>query len=62
MRAWDRAVGGLARRVVARPPPEHTIAARLLGVVDPETGAPLSLERLKGELSVVYIAVRLGCC
>jgi pimeloyl-ACP methyl ester carboxylesterase len=56
MTAWDAAVGGVAARARAAPPPDYTIAARLLAMTDPGTGRPLDEERLAGELSIMYIA------
>ncbi|GBF98134.1 cytochrome P450 [Raphidocelis subcapitata] len=56
MAAWDTAIDACAREAMAAPPPDYTIAGHLLKVVDPTTGGPLSLQKLKGELSIFYIA------
>lgn len=56
LKAWDAAVEDIARGVMERVPPEYTIAGHLLKVIDPTTGRPLSLSKLKGELSIFYIA------
>lgn len=59
---WDDAVDRLARRVLSaaaagNPPPEHSIAGRLLSsVADPATNKALTLSQLKQELSVLFIA------
>ncbi|KAI8476126.1 MAG: cytochrome P450 [Monoraphidium minutum] len=54
--AWDGAMEGIAREVMATAPPEYTIAGHLLRAVNPDTGRPLTLAELKGELSIFYIA------
>lgn len=54
--AWDAAVDECAREVLAEAPPEYTIAGHLLKVIDPTTGRPLSLAKLKAEMSIMYVA------
>ncbi|KIY97592.1 Cytochrome P450 4F3 [Monoraphidium neglectum] len=60
--AWDAAMVGVAREVLKATPPEYTIAGaravgcHLLRVIDPSSGKPLTLDKLKGELSIFYIA------
>jgi cytochrome P450 len=37
-------------------PPAHTICAHLLKIIDPATGKPLTIDQLKAEVTVIWLA------
>eukprot|EP00891_Asterochloris_glomerata_P001568 jgi/Astpho2/1568/Aster-x1016 len=56
MANFQAMVMDLLKDVQKRPPPEHTIAAHLLRIRDPNTGLPLDERTLQAEIGLLFIA------